>query len=140
MIEKMTEVRLGRAIERELERATDWWKRRRVEIYGVIPGEDERIIEVREVPDEFGVPSIATEDILTDKSNFNSLEKITFREKILKKIEIFRRIDRIRELTQIDGGVLSHKGSVVLSSLGTSSLLAPYELDKLYPKVVEEIL
>jgi len=56
-------------------------------------------------------------------------EKMAF-----KKIDIFKAINLIKKLTLENGGVLSHQGSVALPSPSAQSLLALFELNKIYPE------
>ena len=120
-----------------------WWKKRRGEYWKVKIKEEERIVKIKEVPEVFGKSFILIEDIATgehiflDVKDVKPLRQLTKKEAeklAFKKIDIFKAIDFIKKLTQEDGGVLSHEGSMVLPSPSAQSLLALFELDKIYPE------
>jgi len=120
-----------------------WWKKRKGESWKVEVKGEERIIRIKETPETFGKRFIIVEDIATgdhtlmDMKDVKPITKLTKNEAekmAFKRIDIFKAIRFIKKLTQEDGGVLSHEGSMALPGPSAQSLLALYELSNIYPE------
>lgn len=120
-----------------------WWKRRKGEFWKVRIKEEEKIVRIKEVPEMFGGQYLLIQDIITgdhtllDIREIKPIKKLTEKEAeriAYKKIDIMKAVNFIKKLTQEDGGVLSHEGSIALPSPSAQSLLALYELNKIYPE------
>lgn len=119
------------------------WKKKKGQFYKVKVKGEERIIRVADVPEAFGGRFLLVEDVTTgdhtilDVRDVKPVKKLTKKEAekmAFKKIDIFKAVNLIKKLTLEDGGVLSHQGSMALPSPSAQSLLALFELDRIYPE------
>lgn len=143
MAEQFVGEMIGELLTTAVKLGYKWWKSKKGEVFEVIVKEQKRLIKVKEVPKAFNSHVILAEDILSGEDIFLMINETTPIKKLtqeeaekmtLKRINIYRAINLIKDLTEEDGGVLSHQGSGPLPGPSAQCLLALYELDRFFPQ------